>query len=62
MSWEKASADYSVLKMNYLPDGAVGGDTLWASGYEAYDRLSSPMKNMADGLKQWHHQVCRVFS
>ncbi|CAH0027422.1 unnamed protein product [Clonostachys rhizophaga] len=56
MSWEKASADYSVLKMNYLPDGAVGGDTLWASGYEAYDRLSSPMKNMADGLKQWHHQ------
>ena len=28
----------------------VGGDTLWASGYEAYDRLSPVFQKFVDGL------------
>lgn len=28
----------------------TGGDTLWASGYELYDRLSTPFKTLADTL------------
>jgi alpha-ketoglutarate-dependent taurine dioxygenase len=29
----------------------VGGDTLWASGYAAYDKLSPAFKKLLDGLK-----------
>lgn len=32
----------------------VGGDTLWASAYEAYDRLSQPLKTFVDGLTATH--------
>jgi taurine dioxygenase len=38
----------SLLTMVESP--AVGGDTLWASGYALYDALSAPMKTMLDGL------------
>lgn len=27
-----------------------GGDTLWASGYDIYDRLSPPLQSLLDGL------------
>lgn len=32
----------------------VGGDTLFANQYMAYERLSDGMKRMVDGLKCWH--------
>jgi len=44
------------LKIHTLPDD-VGGNTLWASGYEVYDRLSPTWKKIADGLTATHHQV-----
>jgi len=33
---------------------AVGGDTLWASLYAAYEELSEPMKALCDGLTALH--------
>jgi alpha-ketoglutarate-dependent taurine dioxygenase len=32
----------------------VGGDTLWASGYEAYDRMSPAFKAFLEGLHAEH--------
>jgi len=41
-----------MLKMHTLP--LVGGDTLWASGYEAYDRLSPVYQRFLEGLTAIH--------
>ena len=41
-----------MLKIHTLP--ATGGDTLWASGYEIYDRLSAPMQKFLEGLTATH--------
>lgn len=38
--------------MHTLPN--TGGDTLWASGYEAYDRLSLPFRTFLEGLTAVH--------
>ncbi|KAF9506969.1 hypothetical protein BS47DRAFT_1374009 [Hydnum rufescens UP504] len=43
ITFEPIPSDYSILKIHTIPtiNGCVtGGDTLWASGYEVYDRLS----------------------
>lgn len=32
----------------------VGGDTLWASGYEAYERLTPPFQKFVEGLTAIH--------
>ena len=32
----------------------IGGDTLFANQYRAYERLSEGMQRMVDGLKCWH--------
>ncbi|KAL0952677.1 hypothetical protein HGRIS_006920 [Hohenbuehelia grisea] len=53
ISFERVPADYSILKMHTLPQ--VGGDTLWASGYEAYDRLSAPFQKLLEGLTAVHN-------
>lgn len=34
----------------------VGGDTLWASGYEAYDRLSPAFQKLAESITATHYQ------
>lgn len=47
-TWEHVPPDYAVLRMTELP--AVGGDTLWASGYEVYDRLSRPWQSFLESL------------
>lgn len=39
---------YTHLHQDTVPE--VGGDTLWASGYAAYDKLSAPFKKLVDGL------------
>lgn len=40
--FENIPGDYAVLRMVELP--CTGGDTVWASGYDVYDRLSPPMR------------------
>lgn len=45
-------SDYAMLKIHTLPE--TGGDTLWTSGYELYDRLSEPMRTMLEGLTATH--------
>lgn len=41
-----------MLKIHTLPP--TGGDTLWASGYEMYDRLSPAMQTMLESLTATH--------
>lgn len=41
-------ADYTSLKLVQLPK--TGGDTLWASGYEIYDRISEPLQKFLETL------------
>ncbi|KAG6829306.1 hypothetical protein H0H92_004983 [Tricholoma furcatifolium] len=53
ISFEPVPSDYAILKMHTLPD--LGGDTLWASGYEAYDRLSPAYAKFLEGLTAVHH-------
>ncbi|KAJ3035554.1 hypothetical protein HDV00_003651 [Rhizophlyctis rosea] len=48
ITFEKVPADFSILQIKELPP--TGGDTLWASGYEAYDRLSAPYKKFLESL------------
>jgi taurine dioxygenase len=43
----------SILYMREIPE--VGGDTMWASLQDAYDRLSAPMRDMCDKLIAVHH-------
>lgn len=45
----------SILYARVVPE--VGGDTLWASMYAAYDALAEPVKRMVDGLSAWH-DIC----
>lgn len=45
-------SDYASLQIRELPP--VGGDTLWASAYEAYDRLSPAYKTFLEGLTATH--------
>ncbi|KAI3392653.1 hypothetical protein diail_5334 [Diaporthe ilicicola] len=46
--FEHVPGDYAVLRMVELPRS--GGDTVWASGYDVYDRLSRPMRAFLAGL------------
>lgn len=52
ISFEPAPSDYAMLRIHTLP--ATGGDTLWASGYEVYKRLSPPVASMLEGLTATH--------
>ncbi|KAK4458541.1 alpha-ketoglutarate-dependent sulfonate dioxygenase, partial [Cladorrhinum samala] len=55
ITFERIPSDYAILKIVQPPDD-VGGDTLWASGYEAYDRLSPALQKLAEGLTATHYQ------
>ncbi len=48
IQFEPVPADYTSLRVIKLPE--TGGDTLWASGYEMYNRLSKPYQAFVDGL------------
>lgn len=48
IQFEPAPADYTSLRLTVLPSN--GGDTLWASGYELYDRFSDPYRKFFEGL------------
>ncbi|KAI9043936.1 TauD/TfdA dioxygenase family protein [Aspergillus affinis] len=52
ISFEHVPSDYAMLKIHTLP--ATGGDTLWASGYEVYDRLSPDMAAFLETLTATH--------
>ncbi|KAH7073182.1 hypothetical protein FB567DRAFT_572922 [Paraphoma chrysanthemicola] len=56
ITFERIPSDYAILKIHTLPTDGSGGDTLWASGYEAYDRLSPAFKAFAETLTATHHQ------
>ncbi|KIY72057.1 taurine catabolism dioxygenase TauD TfdA [Cylindrobasidium torrendii FP15055 ss-10] len=53
ITFERVPSDYAILKMHTLPP--VGGDTLWASAYEAYDRLSPAFQTFLEGLEAVHN-------
>ncbi|KAI0479618.1 TauD-domain-containing protein [Xylaria cf. heliscus] len=48
ITFEPVPSDYALLRLVELPK--TGGDTLWASGYEVYDRLSAPVQKFLEGL------------
>ncbi|ETI26740.1 hypothetical protein G647_10185 [Cladophialophora carrionii CBS 160.54] len=48
ISFEPVPADYTSLRLTELP--RTGGDTLWASGYELYDRISEPYQKFLESL------------
>ncbi|KAH9909639.1 alpha-ketoglutarate-dependent sulfonate dioxygenase [Xylariomycetidae sp. FL2044] len=48
IQFEPVPADYTSLRLTQLP--STGGDTLWASGYEIYDRFSPAYQRFFEGL------------
>ncbi|KAF2017826.1 taurine catabolism dioxygenase [Aaosphaeria arxii CBS 175.79] len=48
IQFEPVPADYTSLRLTQLPSS--GGDTLWASGYEIYDRFSPAYQKFFEGL------------
>ncbi|KAF9039147.1 taurine catabolism dioxygenase [Panaeolus papilionaceus] len=52
VTYEPVPSDYAILKMVTAP--TTGGDTLWASAYEAYDRLSPAYRKFLEGLTAEH--------
>jgi alpha-ketoglutarate-dependent taurine dioxygenase len=54
IAFEPKPADYSSLRLEVLPK--TGGDTLWASGYEIYDRISQPYQKFLESLTTTFHQ------
>ncbi|CCC13798.1 hypothetical protein SMACR_07308 [Sordaria macrospora] len=48
IAFEPVPADYTSLRLVQLPK--TGGDTLWGSGYEIYDRISEPYQKFLEGL------------
>ena len=45
-AYEENTSDYTSLRMTTIPK--TGGDTLWASGYEVYERLSTLSQRMLE--------------
>lgn len=52
ITYEDQPAGISILKIDTAPSS--GGDTIWASAYEAYDRLSPPFQKFLEGLSAVH--------
>ena len=48
IQFEACPADYTSLRLVQLP--STGGDTLWASGYDLFDRFSKPYQKFLEGL------------
>ncbi|KAI0538162.1 TauD-domain-containing protein [Xylaria digitata] len=51
ITFEPIPSDYALLRLLELP--STGGDTLWASGYDVYDRLSRPVQKFLEGLTSY---------
>lgn len=50
----------SILLARAIP--SVGGDTMWANQYEAYERLSPGLRTAIDGLRAVHEGTTRASS
>ena len=57
VSFDEKPPAGSIIRAVKLPD--VGGDTLFASMYAAYDNLSAPIKELVEDLKAFHEGVPR---
>ncbi|MCJ1481178.1 hypothetical protein MMC06_001334 [Schaereria dolodes] len=62
-SFEKNPADLSSLRLTKM--SKEGGDTLWASSYEVYDRFSEPFQRFLESLtatflNRGHHPIARA--
>ncbi|PYH96175.1 putative alpha-ketoglutarate-dependent sulfonate dioxygenase [Aspergillus ellipticus CBS 707.79] len=54
ISFEQNPPDYSSLRLVDLPPG--GGDTLWGSAYEVYDKLTTPYQKFFESLTATYSQ------
>ncbi|EJD08433.1 taurine catabolism dioxygenase [Fomitiporia mediterranea MF3/22] len=54
ITFENVPSDYSCLKITKTP--TTGGDTLWASGCEVYDRMSPSVREFLTTLTATHAQ------
>ncbi|ORY45167.1 taurine catabolism dioxygenase [Rhizoclosmatium globosum] len=52
ITFEPIPSDYAILRLREVPP--EGGDTLWASAYEIYDRLSPAFQKFLEGLTATH--------
>ncbi|KAK4687871.1 hypothetical protein P7C73_g2241, partial [Tremellales sp. Uapishka_1] len=52
ITFENHPSDYASLQIRDLP--SLGGDTIWASAYEAYDRLSPAYRAFLEPLTATH--------
>ena len=52
LTCEANPSTYAILHMKKSPD--IGGDTMWANMYKAYDALSQPLKDLCEGLTALH--------
>ncbi|KXS15323.1 taurine catabolism dioxygenase, partial [Gonapodya prolifera JEL478] len=62
-TFEKTPSNYAALQLERIPE--EGGDTLWSSGYAAYDRLSKPLRDFLETLHAEHdgnrfHDIAKV--
>ena len=48
ITFEPVPSDYTILRLTELP--TTGGDTLWASGYDIYDRISPAYQKFLETL------------
>jgi len=53
ITFEPVPSDYAILKIHTNPSS--GGDTLWASAYEAYSRLSPGLAAYLETLSAFHN-------
>lgn len=53
VSFENVPSDYSMLKVNILPE--AGGDTLWVSAYDVLDRMSPNFVGYLETLSAEHN-------
>ncbi|KAJ1565641.1 hypothetical protein HK096_000932 [Nowakowskiella sp. JEL0078] len=52
ITFETTPSNYALLKV--IHPSETGGDTLWASGYAAYDKLSPSYRKFLEGLSAYH--------
>ncbi len=52
ITFEPHPSKFAILHMVKCPD--VGGDTMWANAYKAYDELSAPLQELCEGLTALH--------
>jgi taurine dioxygenase len=52
ITFQEQPSVLAILNMVKCPE--VGGDTMWASMYKAYEELSAPLRDLCDGLTALH--------